>query len=149
MRSPISTSSTASSRPARTTIVGISRTSKTPLSTYLAQRGLKVANVPLVLGIDPPEELAQVDDRRRRLRVLLELAPQDLQDATRLLRLPEITGEVRRLQHVRPTALVRRLHCARMPRRQHRHECHATRERVGEGRDAAQKPPQLHHVPPT
>src|SRR6185436_13253071 len=35
-------------------LVGISRTSKTPLSTYLAQRGLKVANVPLVLGVDPP-----------------------------------------------------------------------------------------------
>jgi regulator of PEP synthase PpsR (kinase-PPPase family) len=45
-------------------LVGISRTSKTPLSTYLAQRGLKVANVPLVLGVDPPEELSQVDDRK-------------------------------------------------------------------------------------
>ncbi len=45
-------------------LVGISRTSKTPLSTYLAQRGLKVANVPLVLGIDPPEELAQVPDHK-------------------------------------------------------------------------------------
>src|SRR5688500_16041734 len=45
-------------------LVGISRTSKTPLSTYLAQKGLKVANVPLVLGIDPPEELAQVDDNK-------------------------------------------------------------------------------------
>ena len=32
-------------------LVGISRTSKTPLSTYLAQKGLKVANVPLVLGV--------------------------------------------------------------------------------------------------
>lgn len=45
-------------------LVGISRTSKTPLSTYLAQRGLKVANVPLVLGVEPPEELGQVDDRK-------------------------------------------------------------------------------------
>lgn len=45
-------------------LVGISRTSKTPLSTYLAQKGLKVANVPLVLGVDPPEELSQVDDRK-------------------------------------------------------------------------------------
>lgn len=45
-------------------LVGISRTSKTPLSTYLAQRGLKVANVPLVLGVDPPEELSLVDDRK-------------------------------------------------------------------------------------
>lgn len=45
-------------------LVGISRTSKTPLSTYLAQKGLKVANVPLVLNIDPPEELNEVDDRK-------------------------------------------------------------------------------------
>jgi regulator of PEP synthase PpsR (kinase-PPPase family) len=41
-------------------LVGISRTSKTPLSTLLAQKGLKVANVPLVLGIDPPTELFQI-----------------------------------------------------------------------------------------
>ena len=41
-------------------LVGISRTSKTPLSTFLAQKGLKVANVPLVLGVAPPEELTQV-----------------------------------------------------------------------------------------
>jgi regulator of PEP synthase PpsR (kinase-PPPase family) len=38
-------------------VVGVSRTSKTPLSTYLAGRGLKVANVPLVLGVEPPQEL--------------------------------------------------------------------------------------------
>ena len=38
-------------------LCGVSRTSKTPLSTYLAGRGLKVANVPLVLGVDPPPEL--------------------------------------------------------------------------------------------
>lgn len=43
-------------------LVGISRTSKTPLSTYLAQKGLKVANVPLVLGVDPPAELLEVDE---------------------------------------------------------------------------------------
>jgi len=45
-------------------LVGISRTSKTPLSTYLAQKGYKVANVPLVLGIPAPEELALVDEER-------------------------------------------------------------------------------------
>jgi hypothetical protein len=33
-------------------IVGVSRTSKTPTSIYLAQRGYKTANLPLVLGID-------------------------------------------------------------------------------------------------
>ena len=45
-------------------LVGISRTSKTPLSIYLAHRGWKVANVPLVKGIDPPAELFQVDPKR-------------------------------------------------------------------------------------
>jgi regulator of PEP synthase PpsR (kinase-PPPase family) len=45
-------------------LVGISRTSKTPLSTFLAQKGYKVANVPLVLGIDPPRELLQVEKER-------------------------------------------------------------------------------------
>src|SRR4030095_15121617 len=45
-------------------LVGISRTSKTPLSTYLAQRGLKCANVPIVLGVDPPAELEQVDQNK-------------------------------------------------------------------------------------
>jgi regulator of PEP synthase PpsR (kinase-PPPase family) len=45
-------------------LVGISRTSKTPLSTFLAQKGLKVSNVPLVLGIEPPPELFQVDQQK-------------------------------------------------------------------------------------
>ena len=40
-------------------ILGISRTSKTPTSIYLAQRGYKVANVPLVPGIAPPSVLAE------------------------------------------------------------------------------------------
>jgi len=38
-------------------LVGVSRTSKTPLSIYLGYRGWKVANVPLVLGIEPPRQL--------------------------------------------------------------------------------------------
>jgi regulator of PEP synthase PpsR (kinase-PPPase family) len=41
-------------------LTGVSRTSKTPLSTYLAGRGLKVANVPLVLGVEPPRELYEM-----------------------------------------------------------------------------------------
>ena len=45
-------------------LVGISRTSKTPLSIYLAHRGWKVANVPLVKGIDPPSELFEIDPKR-------------------------------------------------------------------------------------
>ena len=38
-------------------LVGVSRTSKTPLSTLLAQRGLRVANLPIVLNFDVPPEL--------------------------------------------------------------------------------------------
>lgn len=38
-------------------LAGVSRTSKTPLSIYLAYRGWKVANVPIVLGIEPPPQL--------------------------------------------------------------------------------------------
>ncbi len=38
-------------------LVGVSRTSKTPLSMYLAHKRIKVANVPLVPEVNPPEEL--------------------------------------------------------------------------------------------
>lgn len=41
-------------------LVGVSRTSKTPTSIYLANRGLKVANVPLVPGVVPPPQLLTV-----------------------------------------------------------------------------------------
>jgi len=45
-------------------LVGVSRTSKTPVGLYLSFRGWKVANVPFVAGIDLPAELFQVDARR-------------------------------------------------------------------------------------
>src|SRR5512145_690260 len=45
-------------------LVGISRTSKTPLSIYLAHRGWKVATVPLVKGVDPPSQLLEIDPKR-------------------------------------------------------------------------------------
>ncbi len=38
-------------------LVGVSRTSKTPLSMYLAHKRLRVANLPLVPEVEPPEEL--------------------------------------------------------------------------------------------
>ena len=45
-------------------LAGVSRTSKTPLSMYLAQRGYKTGNVPIVPGIDPPRELLEIDARK-------------------------------------------------------------------------------------
>lgn len=45
-------------------LVGISRTSKTPLSIFLSHKGWKVANIPLVLGTPLPEQLFKVDQRK-------------------------------------------------------------------------------------
>src|SRR5690242_16678913 len=42
-------------------LVGVSRTSKTPLSMYLGYLGYKTANVPIVRAIEPPAELFHVD----------------------------------------------------------------------------------------
>lgn len=71
-------------------LVGISRTSKTPLSIYLAHRGWKVANVPLVKGIDPPQQLFEIDPKRI---AALIIDPQRLVEvrATRLRNLGQDT----------------------------------------------------------
>jgi len=45
-------------------LCGVSRTGKTPLSIYMGMFGWKVANVPLVPGIDPPVGLWKVDPQR-------------------------------------------------------------------------------------
>ncbi len=42
-------------------LVGVSRTSKTPLAMYLGYMGHKAANVPIVRGIEPPRELWDVE----------------------------------------------------------------------------------------
>jgi hypothetical protein len=45
-------------------LVGVSRTSKTPLSIFLAYRGWKVANIPLALGVEPPANLFALPKHR-------------------------------------------------------------------------------------
>ncbi|MGM8214139.1 pyruvate, water dikinase regulatory protein [Bacillaceae bacterium W0354] len=45
-------------------LIGVSRTSKTPLSQFLAHKRIKVANVPIVPEVEPPEELYQVDPNK-------------------------------------------------------------------------------------
>jgi len=45
-------------------LIGVSRTSKTPLSMYLAHKRIKVANVPLVPEVPPPQELFQIPSKR-------------------------------------------------------------------------------------
>ena len=91
-------------------LVGVSRTSKTPTSIYLANRGIKTANVPLVPGCAvPPEVLAVkrplivgltkdprqlVQIRKQRLKLLkqedntdyvdIEMVSQEIKEALRL-----------------------------------------------------------------
>ncbi len=45
-------------------LVGISRTSKTPLSIFLAQEGWRVANIPLAVGMKLPSKLSAIDQRK-------------------------------------------------------------------------------------
>ena len=45
-------------------LVGVSRTSKTPLSLFLSNKGWKVSNIPLVHDIPPPENLFTVDQKK-------------------------------------------------------------------------------------
>jgi [pyruvate, water dikinase]-phosphate phosphotransferase / [pyruvate, water dikinase] kinase len=45
-------------------LVGVSRTSKTPLSIYLGYLGYRAANVPVVKGIEPPEKLFEIDQTK-------------------------------------------------------------------------------------
>jgi regulator of PEP synthase PpsR (kinase-PPPase family) len=44
-------------------LAGVSRTSKTPTSIYLAQQGYRVANVSLAMGVDPPQQLLNLEKR--------------------------------------------------------------------------------------
>jgi hypothetical protein len=61
-------------------LTGVSRTSKTPLSMYLAQRGLRTGNVPLLPGIEPPRELLDLD---RSKVIALLVSSQTLVDVRR------------------------------------------------------------------
>jgi hypothetical protein len=56
-------------------LVGVSRTSKTPTSIYLAHRGVRAANVPLVPGAEPPPQLFTL---KRAVVVGLTLSPDRL-----------------------------------------------------------------------
>jgi regulator of PEP synthase PpsR (kinase-PPPase family) len=62
-------------------LLGLSRTSKTPTSFFLAQEGYKVANVPIVPGIPLPEELSEVDQHKI---VCLNIDPEVLQKIRRV-----------------------------------------------------------------
>jgi regulator of PEP synthase PpsR (kinase-PPPase family) len=49
-------------READVILVGVSRTSKTPTSVFLARRGIKAANIPLVPGVEVPDEKLSLEE---------------------------------------------------------------------------------------
>jgi regulator of PEP synthase PpsR (kinase-PPPase family) len=96
-------------------LVGVSRTSKTPLSIYLGYLGQKAANVPVVKGIEPPQELYAIDARKivgltidaERLAEIRSVRARSLGGATRqYAELLEIYEELEQAE-----ALHRRLGC--------------------------------------
>ncbi len=92
-------------------LVGVSRTSKTPTCIYLANRGVKAANVPMVPGIPLPEKLFKpgrafvigltedparlVEVRKNRMR--LQNSAQTTSDYTDLDKVREEVAEAKRL----------------------------------------------------
>lgn len=81
-------------------LVGLSRTSKTPLSVYLSYKGWKVANVPVVKDIPLPERLFTVDQRKI---IALIIDPPTLSRIRRerLIKMGEDpSGEYANLDHV-------------------------------------------------
>lgn len=81
-------------------LIGVSRTSKTPLSIYLAYRGWKVANIPIVLGIEPPAQLFKLP--RRRV-VGLIVKPERLAELrkARIERMGTLPGGYADVEHIR------------------------------------------------
>ena len=83
-------------------LVGISRTSKTPTSIYLANRGYKVSNIPIILNKGLPEKLIEsskntfvvglvcdatrlLDVRRNRIQSMHEDRPSEYTNKTRII----------------------------------------------------------------
>ncbi|UCE85309.1 MAG: kinase/pyrophosphorylase [Deltaproteobacteria bacterium] len=91
-------------------LTGVSRTSKTPLTMYLAQRGFRTANIPLVPGVPPPRALLEMDKRRV---FGLTIAPETLvtvrKNRERILRALPYGSYAQREEIVRELETARRL----------------------------------------
>ena len=98
-------------------LIGVSRTSKTPLSMYLAFQGYRVANVPLARGVEPPPSIFEVDP----MRLFGLLSTADIVAGIRERRLGDGESRVRAASYADPEevaseleeahALMRRLGC--------------------------------------
>jgi regulator of PEP synthase PpsR (kinase-PPPase family) len=95
-------------------LVGVSRTSKTPLSIYLGYLGHKTANIPIVRGIEPPAALFTIEQAKivgltieaGRLAEIRQVRARNLGGAKKYAQLVDVYSE---LEHAE--AIHRRLGC--------------------------------------
>jgi len=82
-------------------LVGISRTSKTPLSVFLSLHGYKVVNIPLIPDTPLPPDLFKIDQRKIFALTIDPMALQHIRK-NRLTRLgaKEITGDYANINQV-------------------------------------------------
>ncbi len=80
-------------------LVGISRTSKTPLSIFLSHKGWKVANIPLVINVPPPKEIFEVD-QRKIIGLTIDPDKLSLIRQNRLSKLGDGTAEYANLKYI-------------------------------------------------
>lgn len=97
-------------------LIGVSRTSKTPLSMYLAFQGYRVANVPLARGVEPPPSIFEVDP----MRLFGLLSTADIVAGIRERRLGDRESRVRAASYADPEEVARELE-----------EAHALMRRLG------------------
>lgn len=97
-------------------IIGVSRTSKTPVSVYLAYKGVKAANLPILPEAKPPKELFEIDPNRI---IGLTMNPEQLMrmrtERLRAIGLPDgaIYADPRRIQEelIFADSFMRKLGC--------------------------------------
>jgi [pyruvate, water dikinase]-phosphate phosphotransferase / [pyruvate, water dikinase] kinase len=95
-------------------LVGVSRSSKTPLSIYLGYLGYRTANVPVVRGIEPPRELFEIDPAKIvGLTIDAEMLHQIRTERARQMRGPKRYAELLEIYEEleQAEALHRRLGC--------------------------------------
>lgn len=98
-------------------LVGLSRTSKTPLCMYLANKGIKAINIPLVPEVSVPDELYEVDRRKVFGLVinplqLIEIRKKRLDKFHRIPSNIEYAGDARVLEELEYSdKIIRKLGC--------------------------------------
>ena len=98
-------------------LIGLSRTSKTPLCMYLANKGIKAINIPLVPEVGVPDEIYEVDrDRIFALTIdpmqLIEIRKRRLDKFKRIPTTIEYAGDARILDELDfADKIIRRIGC--------------------------------------